>query len=131
MMAELFPRLPTLEGEIADAWHEGMSPQTNIDALLKEAQSQVARGAADKRHLKNRQAKERALELYFSCEYASVDVAASIISEQVFKAPRTISRWISEAREVRALEWCTARPVRARSRDRSAHCIRCSIAPIF
>lgn len=101
MMAELLPVIPPLRDEIDLAWHDGLTPQTNVDIQLKEAQSETARKAADKRHEKNRQAKVRAIELYFEREYASVEVAATIIAEQVFKAPRTVARWITEARKLR------------------------------
>lgn len=103
--ADLLPPQVSLEEEIERAWRAGMTPDTpaqwSVMEQVKHVQSAIAKKAADKRHHKHRQAKERALALYFESQYASIELAGTIIGEQVFMAPRTVVKWILEARKAR------------------------------
>ena len=71
--------------------------------MTSRSLSRIAQKAANIRHGKNRLGKTKAIELYFGSEYSSIEVAAEIISEQVYRAPSTIRRWIFEARKARGL----------------------------
>ena len=104
MLAELLPEHAGWKNIIGGAWYAGLRPDPEFTEEGQEALSRTATKAANIRHMKNRQAKARALELYFGSEYSSIEVAAEIIAEQVYRAPSTIRRWIFEARQARGLK---------------------------
>lgn len=103
LMSELLPARLPLSEEIAETWHDGLSPDPDITDEVKEALSKVAQHAADRRHQANRQAKKQALEIYFAHQYRTIELAAEIIGKQVCRAPRTVRNWIFEARRERGL----------------------------
>lgn len=95
--------IETWEHALDKAWHAGLRPDPDITEEVQDALSRTAQKAANIRHLKNRQAKAKAIELYFGSQYSSIEVAAELIAEQVYRAPSTIRRWIFEARQARGL----------------------------
>ncbi|MBK7898558.1 MAG: hypothetical protein KA603_11890 [Azonexus sp.] len=103
MLVDLLPGHTGSKNQIDEAWHAGLRPNAEDTEDGQVALSRVAQKAANIRHGKNRQAKTKAIELYFGSEYSSIEVAAEIISEQVYRAPSTIRRWIFEARKARGL----------------------------
>lgn len=103
MLADLLPERQGWKKLLDDAWYAGLRPDAEVTEEGQEALSRVAQKAANIRHGKNRQAKTKALELYFGSAYSSIEVAAEIIAEQVYRAPSTIRRWIFEARKARGL----------------------------
>lgn len=95
--------IETWEQALDKAWYAGLKPDPDVGEEVQEALSRTAQKAANIRHRKNRQAKAKALELYFGSAYSSIEVAAEIIAEQVFRAPGTVRKWIFEARQARGV----------------------------
>ena len=71
------------------------------EEIIAQARSEAAQAAANIRHKAGRIAKEKAIRLYFEGTFPSVDYASMVIADQVFKAPRTVANWISEAKKQR------------------------------
>jgi hypothetical protein len=71
------------------------------EEIIAQARSEAAQAAANIRHKAGRIAKEKAIRLYFEGTFPSVDYASAVIADQVFKAPRTVANWISEAKKKR------------------------------
>lgn len=103
LMAELLPKRRPLSEEIAEAWYRGLRPDPDVSDEIRQARSQAAQHAADVRHANNRQAKQRALVLYFEHEYPTIEDAAATIARQVFRATGTVRNWIFEARRARGM----------------------------
>jgi hypothetical protein len=91
--------IETWEQALAKAWHAGVSPDTEVEAGVKKAQSQAGRNAANVRHASNRVAKKKALELFFSNNYRTQEDAYRIIGAQVCRAPGTVRNWIQAAKK--------------------------------
>lgn len=72
-----------------------------LKAAVKTRISQKAKAAAVKKHQPNHAARRRAIELYASKNYSSVEAAAQTIAAQVFMAPRTVAKWIYDERKGR------------------------------
>lgn len=72
-----------------------------LKAAVKTRISQKAKAAAVKKHQPNHAARVRAIELYTSRNYSSVEAAAQTIAVQVFMAPRTVAKWIYDERKGR------------------------------
>jgi len=72
-----------------------------LKAAIKTSISQKAKAAAVKKHQPNHAARVRAIELYASKNYSSVEAAAQAIAAQVFMAPRTVAKWIYDERKGR------------------------------
>jgi hypothetical protein len=94
--------IETWEQALAKAWHAGVSPDTEVEAGVKKAQSQAGRNAANVRHASNRTAKKKALELFFANDYRTQEDAYRIIGAQICRAPGTIRNWILIAKKARA-----------------------------
>lgn len=94
--------IETWEQALAKAWHAGLSPDTEVEAGVKKAQSQAGRNAANVRHASNRAAKKKALELFFSNNYRTQEDAYRIIGAQVCRAPGTVRNWILVAKKAGA-----------------------------
>lgn len=71
------------------------------EAVVRERISIRARAAAIKKHATNRAARLRAIELYNSRNYPSVEAAAQAIAVLVFKSPRTVAKWLYDERKGR------------------------------
>lgn len=78
------------------------SPEASTEAAIQERISVRARAAAIEKHKTNRAARLRVIELYTTRNYTSVEAAAQSIAPLVFKAPRTVARWIYEERKGRS-----------------------------
>lgn len=72
-----------------------------IEAAVKARISIQAKAAAIKKHKTNRAARLRAIELYTTHNYPSVEAAAQAISKLVHKAPRTVAKWLYDERKGR------------------------------
>ena len=72
-----------------------------LKAAVKTRISQKAKAAAVKKHQPNHAARRRAIELYTSKNYSSIEAAAQTIAVQVFMAPRTVAKWIYDERKGR------------------------------
>jgi hypothetical protein len=72
-----------------------------IKTAIKSSISRQAQAAAIEKHRANHAARLRAIELYTSRHYPSVEAAAQAIAVQVFKAPRTVAKWIYDERKGR------------------------------
>ncbi len=103
MLVDLLPERAGWKHHVEGAWHAGLRPDPEFTEEGQEALSRAAQKAANVRHQKSRKAKAKAIELYFGNQYSSIEVAAEIIAEQVYRAPSTIRRWIFEARKARDL----------------------------
>ncbi|MBS0499423.1 MAG: hypothetical protein H6927_14960 [Burkholderiaceae bacterium] len=101
LLADLLPDVESVEAVVERAWREGLTPPADVAHEVKRAQSQGGRKAADIRHATNREAKARALELYWNGKYNSIDAAAKIIGAQVFRSSATVRNWIFEDRRQR------------------------------
>lgn len=73
----------------------------SFEAAVKERISIQAKAAAIEKHKTNRAARLRAIELYTTHNYPSVEAAAQCIAPLVFKAPRTVAKWIYDERKGR------------------------------
>ncbi len=98
MMQAQLP-IKTWEQALDQAWHAGLSPDTEVEVEVKKAQSQGGRHAANARHAANRAAKKKALEIFFSNNYRTQEEACRIIGEQVCRAPGTVRNWIQDAKK--------------------------------
>ena len=101
LLADLLPDVEPVEAVVERAWREGLTPPADVAHEVKRAKSQGGRKAADIRHATNREAKTRALELYWNGKYSSIDAAAKIIGAQVFRSSATVRNWIFEDRRQR------------------------------
>ena len=72
-----------------------------IEAAVKARISIRAKAAAIEKHKTNRAARLRAIELYSTHNYPSVEAAAQAISKLVHKAPRTVANWLYAERKGR------------------------------
>ncbi|WP_231107269.1 hypothetical protein [Ralstonia solanacearum] len=72
-----------------------------VEAAVRKRISVQAQAAAIKKHSTNRAARLRAIELYSMHNYPSIEAAAQAIAPQVFKAPRTVAKWIYDERKGR------------------------------
>ena len=72
-----------------------------IKMAIKTSISRQAQAAAIEKHKTNHAARSRAIELYTSRHYPSVEAAAQAIAVQVCKAPRTVAKWIYDERKGR------------------------------
>ncbi|MGC5804400.1 hypothetical protein SNK19_21635 [Ralstonia pseudosolanacearum] len=72
-----------------------------VEAAIRKRISVQAQAAAIKKHSTNRAARLRAIELYSMHNYPSIEAAAQAIAPQVFKAPRTVAKWIYDERKGR------------------------------
>jgi hypothetical protein len=72
-----------------------------IKMAIKTSISRQAQAAAIEKHRTNHAARLRAIELYTSRHYPSVEAAAQAIAVQVCKAPRTVAKWIYDERKGR------------------------------
>jgi hypothetical protein len=77
------------------------SAEDELKTAVKTRISQKAKAAAVKKHQPNHAARRRAIELYTSKNYSSIEAAAQIIAVQVFMAPRTVAKWIYDERKGR------------------------------
>ena len=68
---------------------------------MREKISLRAKQAAIKKHAGNHAARARVIELYRMRDYPSVEAAAQAIAPLVFKAPRTVSKWLYDERKGR------------------------------
>ena len=100
MLADLLPDSVPQEQILQEAWREGLSPETEVETEVRKAQSQAGRNAASVRHLSNRAARQKGLDLYFSNTYRTEDEAYHIIGAQVCRAPGTVKNWILAAKKV-------------------------------
>jgi len=73
----------------------------DIKTAIKTSISRQAQAAAIEKHRTNHAARLRAIELYTSRHYPSVEAAAQAIAVQVCKAPRTVAKWIYDERKGR------------------------------
>jgi hypothetical protein len=73
----------------------------DIKTAIKTSISRQAQAAAIEKHKTNHAARLRAIELYTSRHYPSVEAAAQAIAVQVCKAPRTVAKWIYDERKGR------------------------------
>ena len=71
------------------------------DEIVREKIALRAQQAAIKKHAGNHAARSRALELYRTRRYTSVEAAAQAIAPMVAKAPRTIAKWLYDERKGR------------------------------
>jgi len=101
LLSDLLPDVESVEAVVERAWREGLTPPVDVAHEVKRAKSQGGRKAADIRHATNREAKTRALELYWNGKYSSIDAATKIIGAQVFRSPATVRNWIFEDRRQR------------------------------
>ena len=72
-----------------------------IEAAVKARISIQAKAAAIAKHKTNRAARLRAVELYTTHNYPSVEAAAQAIAKLVHKAPRTVANWLYAERKGR------------------------------
>ncbi|MEI8360066.1 MAG: hypothetical protein WCH13_16465 [Deltaproteobacteria bacterium] len=86
-------------GERISASIESTLPST--EELVREKLSLRAKQAAIKKHAGNHAARARVIELYRMRAYPSVEAAAQAIAPLVFKAPRTVSKWLYDERKGR------------------------------
>ena len=77
------------------------SQDGSTEAAIQERISVRARAAAIEKHKTNRAARLRSIELYTTHNYPSVEAAAQAIAPLVFKAPRTVAKWIYDERKGR------------------------------
>lgn len=75
--------------------------EDEIKTAIKTSISRQAQAAANEKHRTNHAARLRAIELYTSRNYPSVEAAAQAIAVQVCKAPRTVAKWIYDERKGR------------------------------
>lgn len=68
---------------------------------IREQISIRARKAAIRKHADDYAARSRVIELYKTRNYRSVESAAQAIAPLVFKAPRTVAKWIYDQRKGR------------------------------
>ena len=72
-----------------------------IEDAVKARISIQAKAAAIEKHKGNRAARLRAIELYTTHNYPSVEAAAQIIAKLVHKSPRTVAKWLYDERKGR------------------------------
>lgn len=72
-----------------------------LDAAVKARISIQAKAAAIEKHKTNRAARLRAIELYSTHHYPSVEAAAQAIAKLVHKSPRTVAKWLYDERKGR------------------------------
>lgn len=72
-----------------------------IEAAVRQRISIQAKAAAIEKHKSNRAARLRAIELYSTHRYPSVEAAAQAIAKLVHKAPRTVAKWLYDERKGR------------------------------
>lgn len=77
------------------------SQQPSSEDIVREKISLRAKQAAIKKHAGNHAARARVIELYRMRDYPSVEAAAQAIAPLVFKAPRTVSKWLYDERKGR------------------------------
>lgn len=77
------------------------SAEDEIKTAVKTRISLQAQAAAIEKHKTSHAARVRAIELYSSRNYSSVEAAAQTIAAQVFMAPRTVAKWIYDERKGR------------------------------
>lgn len=77
------------------------SRDDDLKTAVKTRISLQAQAAAIEKHKTNHAARVRAIELYTSRNYSSVEAAAQNIAAQVFMAPRTVAKWIYDERKGR------------------------------
>ncbi|MBC2768922.1 hypothetical protein [Pusillimonas minor] len=77
------------------------SAEDELKTAVKTRISLQAQAAAIEKHKTNHAARVRAIELYTSRNYSSVEAAAQAIAAQVFMAPRTVAKWIYDERKGR------------------------------
>ncbi len=86
-------------GERLSKIFELQTPST--EDIVREKISLRAKQAAIKKHAGNHAARARVVELYRMRDYPSVEAAAQAIAPMVFKAPRTVSKWLYDERKGR------------------------------
>lgn len=95
--------IETWEQALEKAWHGGIRPDPSLSVELQNERSKAAKKAADSRHAKNREIKQRALDIYFKEDFQNIEDAIKVISKLVSRAPTTVRDWLYEARRERGL----------------------------
>lgn len=98
LLADVLPDVESVETTVERAWGEGLRPDSDVQQEVERAKSDSGRKAANIRHVANRAAKDRALELYRIGTYSTIEAASKIIGDQVCRSPVTVKNWIFAAR---------------------------------
>ena len=101
LLAELLPDVDSPESMVDRTWRDGMAPPSPAEVATGSAISQASLNLNDGLHAKNREAKRRGIELYFSKTYATDELAYRLIGEKVSRSPGTVRNWIVEAKQKR------------------------------
>lgn len=95
-----------LVGHLTSVWRKhagqfGSAPVASTDEQVRQKISIQARKAAIRKHADDYAMRARAIELYKTRRYPSVEAAAQAIAPQVCKSPRTVARWLYDERKGR------------------------------
>lgn len=95
-----------LIGHLTNVWRKhpsqfGGAPAPSTDEQVRQKISVQARKAAIRKHADDYAMRARAIELYKTRRYPSVEAAAQAIAPQVCKSPRTVARWLYDERKGR------------------------------
>lgn len=99
LLADLLPDVESPASMIEAAWRAGLTPSSSAEVEADQAIRQASKHLNDGLHAKNREAKCRGLEPYFSKSYATDELAYRVIGEQVSRSPGTVRNWILEAKQ--------------------------------